>query len=172
MELLIRPAGAADLPAMVAIKHDAGVAAWGHILPPPTVETLPFPDRWAAAIEADDPRVRVLMVEGNGEAVGFAVTRPSGDADADRATGELDAFFVAPASWGRGAGRALLEVAVQTLRAAGFREATLWTAAENHRPRAIYETAGWSTDGTDRRRAFDGVEFDEVRYRIGLPGSS
>lgn len=50
-----------------------------------------------------------------------------------------------------------------------FRDATLWTAAENHRPRRIYEAAGWQTDGMDRRRAFGGVEFVEVRYRIVLP---
>lgn len=55
-----------------------------------------------------------------------------------------------------------------TLREAGFAEATLWTAALNHRPRRIYETAGWSVDGTDRRRSFGGVEFTEVRYRRPL----
>ena len=166
MNLLIRPATETDLPAMVAIKHDAGVAAWGHILPPPVVDVLPFPDRWAAAIEAADPRVRVLIVGAGSEPLGFAVTRPSGDADADAHTGELDAFFVDPASWGRGAGRVLLDAAVAALRVAGFRDATLWTAAENHRPRRIYETAGWRTDGTDRRREFGGIEFVEIRYRI------
>jgi GNAT superfamily N-acetyltransferase len=98
--------------------------------------------------------------------VGFAVTRPSGDAGAGPVTGEVDGFYVHPGSWGRGAGRALLDAAVAALRVGGFRDATLWTAAENHRPRRIYETAGWRVDGTDRRRAFDGVEFVEVRYRI------
>ncbi len=86
--------------------------------------------------------------------------------------GELDAFFVEPGSWGRGAGRDLLAAAVEALRAAQFREATLWTAAENHRPRRIYETAGWRTDGTERHRAFGGIEFMELRYRIELPASS
>ena len=151
---------------MIAIKHDAGVAAWGHILPQAVIEELPFPERWAAAIEATDPRVQVLIVEAGSEPVGFAITRPSGDADAAAATGELDGFYVHPASWGLGAGRALLGAAVAGLREAGFRDATLWTAAENHRPRRIYETAGWRTDGTDRHREFDGVEFVEVRYRI------
>ena len=168
MDLRVRRAEEADLAAMVAVKHDAGVAAWDHILPSPVLETLPFPDRWAAAVDARDARVRVLVVDADGDVVGFAVTRPSGDADVDDGTGELDGFYVDPRSWGLGAGRALLAAAVATLRAAGFRDATLWTAAENHRPRRIYETAGWRTDGTDRRRAFGGVEFVEVRYRIGL----
>ena len=168
----IRAATIDDLGAMVAVKHDAGVAAWDHILPPAVVEELPFPDRWGAAIEASDRRVRVLIVEAEGEAVGFAVTRPSGDPDADATTGELDGFFVDPKVWGRGAGRALLDSAVQALAEGGFLDATLWTAAENHRPRRIYETAGWRTDGTDRRRAFGGVEFVEVRYRITVAPTS
>ena len=156
---------------MKAIKHDAGVAAWGHILPPAVIETLPFPDRWGAAIEDSDPRVQVLIGEAGGQARGFAVTRPSGDDDAVAVTGELDAFFVDPASWGIGVGRGLLAAAVIALRDAGFRDATLWTAAENHRPRRIYELAGWRTDGTERRRSFEGVEFIELRYRIAVAGS-
>lgn len=172
MEHLVRHARAADLPAMVAIKHDAGLAAWDHILPPPVVEGLPFPGRWAEAIEAADPRIGVLVVEADGRVVGFAVTRPSGDADADSTVGELDGFYVEPASWGLGAGRALLAAAVDALRETGFRFATLWTADENHRPRRIYETAGWRTDGAERRRAFGGVEFVELRYRIALARAS
>lgn len=169
MGIVIRPATEADLPAMVAIKHDAGVAAWPHILPPEVVEQLPFPERWAAAIVDPDPRVSVLLAEADHRVVAFAVTRPSADADAGAATGELDAFFVDPKAWGQGVGRALLAAVVEALDAAGFSEATLWTAELNHRPRRIYEKSGWSTDGTDRRRSFSGVEFVELRYRIGLP---
>ena len=172
MDLLVRSARPDDLGRMTAIKHDAGVAAWGHILPPSVLEELPFPDRWAAAIETTDPRTRVLIVEGGSEPVGFAVTRPSGDEDADPETGELDGFFVDPARWGRGAGRELLGAAMHAFSQARFRDATLWTAAENHRPRRIYEIAGWRPDGTDRHRAFDGVEFVEVRYRIVVSSTS
>jgi GNAT superfamily N-acetyltransferase len=168
VEHLVRRARAADLPALVAIKHDAGLAAWYHILPPPVVERLPFPERWAEAIDAADPRVRVLVVEADGRVLGFSVTRPSGDADADATVGELDGFYVDPGSWGQGAGRALLEAAVDALREADFADGTLWTASENHRPRRIYEFAGWRTDGAERRRALAGVEFVEVRYRFGL----
>lgn len=172
MRVRIRSATTADLPAMVAIKHDAGVAAWPHILPPEVLESLPFPDRWAAAIAAPDPLVRVLVAESAGRVVGFAVTRPSGDPDADAATGELDGFYVDPGTWGTGAGRVLLTAATQALSHAGFTRATLWTAEENHRPRRIYETDGWRVDGTDRRRAFGGVEFVELRYALTLESAA
>lgn len=167
-EATIRSATVADLAAMIAIKHDAGLAAWPHILPAAVIETLPFPARWQAAIEDPDPRTSVLLVELDEHAVGFALTRPSGDVDVVPATGELDGFYTDPGAWGAGAGRALLHAAEEALRVAGFADATLWTATLNHRPRRIYETAGWSADGTERHRSFGGVEFTEVRYRRSL----
>jgi GNAT superfamily N-acetyltransferase len=163
----IRLANAADLPAMMATKHDAGLAAWPHILPLAVLESLPFPDRWAAAVTSPDPQIGVLVAEADGRVVGFAVIRPSADADADASTGELDGLYVDPASWGVGVGRDLLAAATAALRDRGFVEATLWTAAENHRPRRIYERAGWRADGEARHRELGGVAFDELRYRLG-----
>ena len=166
MDLVIRAAGPGDLPALVTIRHDAGVAAWLHILPGEVFEAIPFPERWAAAVTGGEPRAGVLVAELDGRVVGFAITRPSRDDDAAPDTGELDGFFTEPGTWGAGVGRALLAAATLALRDAGFRDATLWTAALNHRPRRIYEKAGWRLDGADRRRSFGGVEFTELRYRI------
>lgn len=149
-------------------KHQAGLAAWTHILPPEVLELLGFPDRWVQALSSRDPRVGALVAEIDGEVVGFALTRPSGDEDAVPSTGELDGFYMQPSAWGKGAGRALLGAATDALRDAGFADATLWTAADNHRPRRIYEAAGWRTDGTVRQRAFSGTAFIEVRYRLVL----
>jgi GNAT superfamily N-acetyltransferase len=166
MAVTIRRASAADLAAMVRIKHGAGLAAWPHILPPDVIEELPFPARWEAAIESGEPRTSVLLAELSGRFVAFAITRPSGDDDALPETGELDAFYADPTVWGAGAGRALLSAAAAALQEAGFRDATLWTAELNHRPRRIYEAAGWRLDGTERQRSFGGVEFTELRYRF------
>ena len=153
---------------MTAVKHEAGLAAWPHILPRHVLESLPLPERWAAAITSSDPRSEVLVADSRRRVIGFAITRPSGDEDASDSTGELDGFYVEPASWGIGAGRSLLAAATTTLRDAGFVAATLWTASENHRPRRIYETAGWRTDGADRQRELGGVAFVEVRYRLQI----
>lgn len=166
MLLRVRPGTRDDLAAMVTIKHDGGAAAWPHILPAEVIDELPFLPRWEAAVEGAEPRTAVIVAELDGTVVGFAITRPSGDDDAAPHTGELDAFYTEPAVWGAGAGRALLAAATRALRGAGFRDATLWTAALNHRPRRIYEAAGWRLDGTERRRSFGGIEFTEVRYRL------
>jgi GNAT superfamily N-acetyltransferase len=150
---------------MELVKREAGLAAWPHILPPALLASLPFPDRWTEAISSPEVRVTVLVADAGGQLVGFAVARPSGDEDAAPDIGELDGFYTSPGVWGRGVGRALLAVVVTTLRASGFRHATLWTAALNHRPRRIYEAAGWQTDGAERVRRLGGVDFVELRYR-------
>lgn len=164
----VRDAVVDDLPAMERAKREAGVAAWPHILPPDVLAQLGFPDRWTTALHTPPARGRVLVGELDGEVVGFALLRPSGDDDAGDGIGELDGFYVAPAAWGRGVGRALLGATLDQLRADGFRQATLWTAIDNHRPRRIYETGGWRMDGAVRHRQIGGAEFDEVRYRIRL----
>lgn len=168
MTVTIRPASPRDLPALTAIKHEAGLAAWPHILPAEVIAALPFPDRWATAIGSTDPRVAVLVAETEGSVVGFAITRPSGDDDAAPRTGELDGFYSAPDVWGLGVGRALLSSAVAALAEAGFGDATLWTAVDNHRPRRIYEGAGWQADGATRDRSIGGTDFSELRYRLAL----
>jgi GNAT superfamily N-acetyltransferase len=167
-DITLRPAAPADLEAMATAKRDAGVAAWPHILSPELVSQLPFPERWTGAVTRPPARTRVLVAETDGAVVAFAITRPSADDDADGQVGELDGFYAAPAVWGRGVGRALLAAAVDALREDGFSHATLWTAAENHRPRRIYEIAGWRLDGTARHRHLAGAEFDELRYRLRL----
>lgn len=153
---------------MVRIKHDAGIAAWPHILPIEVIEQLPFLPRWEAALAGPGSRTRTLVVELHGRVVGFAVTRPSGDDDASAETGELDGLYTEPPAWGSGAGRALLAAATEALRDNGFTDATLWTADLNHRPRRIYEAAGWRPDGRARQRSFQGVELTELRYRRAL----
>jgi GNAT superfamily N-acetyltransferase len=94
--------------------------------------------------------------------------RRSEDADADPLTGELDLIYTAPGVWGGGVGRTLMVAALSHLRAAGYREATLWTAEPNERARQFYELAGWSPDGTERNKTTLGATLTEVRYRIEL----
>ena len=166
--ITVRPATSVDLPAMTAAKLEAGTVAWPHIFPPEVLSQLGFPDRWSAAVIDPPQRTHALVAELDGTVVGFAIVRPSADDDASAETGELDGFYTAPAAWGRGAGLALMAAAIEALRADGFATATLWTATDNHRPRRIYERAGWRLDGTTRSRNLGGIAFEELRYRTPL----
>jgi GNAT superfamily N-acetyltransferase len=65
-------------------------------------------------------------------------------------------------------GRTLLAAAIETLRESGFAEATLWVAEDNHRPRQIYEIAGWTLDGLTRDKSWRGAGVRDLRYRLKL----
>jgi ribosomal protein S18 acetylase RimI-like enzyme len=72
-------------------------------------------------------------------------------------------LFVHPEHAGCGVGRTLLEAAHEALRAAGCREAFLYTHEENERALAVYEAAGYRRDGSVRESEFRGVHLREPR---------
>jgi len=106
-------------------------------------------------------------VEG-GRVLGFAVTGPSEDADAQDRTGEVYAIYLDPKQVGTGLGRALFEQAVEDLRGRGFTEATLWVLETNERARRFYEIAGWKPDGAETSERVDCEMRPTVRYRATL----
>lgn len=165
MDLLVRPARPGDGAAISRVFLAATRAGWADFLPADGLRALDSPaERWERELASG----QALVAERDGEIVAFAVVRPSRDEDADPdRVGELDTIYVLPSVWGQGAGRSLMTAALDVLRASGFREATLWTAEQNARPRHVYEAAGWRLDGTRRQRTFLGVELIELRYRIG-----
>jgi GNAT superfamily N-acetyltransferase len=122
------------------IARAAAIAGFRHVFPP---DRYDFPDE---AIRADwvralaDPAAETHLAFEGGEAVG--VVSVSG--------GVVQTLYVLPASWGRGIGSTLLEIALDRLRETGAREARLWTLAENHRGRDFYERRGWSLTGRTR----------------------
>jgi ribosomal protein S18 acetylase RimI-like enzyme len=111
---------------------------------------------------------RTWVADEVGAIVGFAVTGPSEDADADDRTGEVYAIYLEPDRVGTGLGRALFEHAVGDLRERGFLAATLWVLETNERARRFYEVAGWSTDGATTSERVDCEMRPTVRYRADL----
>jgi GNAT superfamily N-acetyltransferase len=157
---------------MAELYLAAAREGWSHIYPAEALAQLRSPEaRIVDEIEDTTPRRSVLVAELDSEIAGFAVTRPSKDEDgSSERIGELDTFYSHPLIWGRGVGRALMREALAALRDSGFTEATLWTAEENHRPRAVYEAAGWWPDGAVKENLYLGVSVAELRYRIVLLG--
>lgn len=145
------------------VFRQAGQRAWGHILSPATLAELSPPDRWQPGTGAES-----FVAERGGEVIGFVCVRRSADEDATPTCGEIDAFYVHPSMWGRGAGRALLAAGIAHLAAAGFTEATLWSEYRNHRPLQFYRAAGWHLDGCERQRSYRGTELVELRHRVTL----
>jgi len=166
----VRPANDGDVEVIAAIYVKAARAGWAKIFEKASLEALQPPvDRLRAELASPDRRQQVLVAERDGQPIAFAVVRPSQDDDADSVeVGELDQFYSDPSVWGEGVGRKLLAAVTKVLRESGFIEATLWTGKENHRPRRIYEAAGWTLDGATRDKTWRGASVQDLRYRIKL----
>src|SRR5260370_13435611 len=116
---------------------------------------LPAHEWEQLVVEHAAPNVLLVGVDERGEVVGFAAVHPR--------EGEMYLLFVHPEHAGRGVGRTLLDAAHAALRAAGRRQAFLYTHEQNERALSVYEAAGYRRDGTVRESDFRGVRLREPR---------
>jgi hypothetical protein len=95
------------------------------------------------------PNVLLVAVDETDGLIGYTAAHPT--------DGEMFLLFVHPAHAGRGIGRTLLAAAHDALRAAGCREAFLFTHEQNERALAVYTAAGYRPDGSVRVSDFRGT---------------
>lgn len=103
-------------------------------------------DAEVAAMSANYPGgdARYYVVEHGGEVLGGAgFARLAGSANA-AATCELRKMYFRPAARGLGLGRALLELLLDEMRAAGYRRCYLETTSWMQRAQALYRLAGFA----------------------------
>ena len=151
----IRPAVASDGQQIGAV-FDAAVREGWTYLGALAREPLFPPEEWDNLVkEHAAPNVLLVAVDERDRVVGFTAVHPR--------DGEMFLLFVHPEHAGRGVGRALLDAAHESLRAAGCREAFLYTHENNERALAVYEAAGYRRDGYVRESDFRGVHLREPR---------
>jgi ribosomal protein S18 acetylase RimI-like enzyme len=101
--------------------------------------------------------------------LGWMSFASSRDDDASATTGELWAIYIDPDHWRRGVGQALWEVGATRLRAAGFRDCTLWVLRDNPAAQAFYAAHGFVVDpGTEKVFELGGAAIAEIRMRATL----
>jgi GNAT superfamily N-acetyltransferase len=142
----IRAAAPADAGAISEVLTEAGIEAWGAFLGTERIERANRGAEHPADLVATDRHGVLAFVAW------------------DSATGEIVRLYTDPRGWGLGAGRALLERALDALRDAGCRRAWLHTEERNDRGRGFYERLGWRQDGSVRVRDWHGANLREPRY--------
>ena len=132
--------------AMSGISADETVRAWHDaIVKPPLAHC------------------RVLVAIGSGSIVGFAVTGPSNDPDAEPTDGLIAEFVIDEPSIEAGHSSRLINAAVDTLRADGYTVATMWLPADADSTREFLVGCGWATDGAHREM---GVDDDSATMKL------
>lgn len=169
----IRPAGAADLPAIARIHADAWHWAYRELVPAALLERVTPASRldvWQRWFDGGGHDLDVL-VEGC-DVLGFVRTGPPQPAaNPPPGFGELSHLYVATAAIGTGLGHRLFEQARRRLAGQGYSGMLLWTLAGNHRARRFYERRGMVDDGARKEEPdWHGRGVFEVRYRLPFDG--
>lgn len=168
--MTIRSAAASDAERIAEINIASWRAAYQGLLAAGTLAAMDptrLADEWRGSIEVPEgPEVRLWVIERAGEIFGYSRTGPSRDADArPEEVAEVYGFYLDPDSWGRGAGRLLMDHVVEDLAGRHFEEATLWVVDRNERARSFYERLGWTHEPGPKNTCFGAPE---VRYRRSL----
>jgi ribosomal protein S18 acetylase RimI-like enzyme len=151
----IRRAVAGDAPTIGAVFDAAVRKEWTYLGELARTPMFP-PEEWdKLVIEHARPNALLVATDESGDVLGFTAVHPGAC--------EMFLLFVHPRHAGRGVGRRLLDAAHDVLRAAGCREAFLYTHEENQRALAVYEAAGYRRDGSVRESDFRGVHLREPR---------
>jgi ribosomal protein S18 acetylase RimI-like enzyme len=173
LQVAIRLATMADVPAIAAVHLASWRAAYSDITPVGFMDTVTIESRivrWEGAFTGPASHTtETIIAVGDDGVLGICSFGPRRDPESHDA-GEIYSLHVAPASWRRGYGRMLLDDALARLAARGFESAVLWVLSDNCNARAFYEAQGWSLTGEDQREARSGFAIPEVRYSIQVGG--
>ena len=125
------------------------------------------PAWWTSWILQQEASV-TYVVEDPRHIAGWISVGRSRDPEVVPTTGELWAIYVAPADWGRGAGRALWDRGRAHLSESGFLDVTVWVLKDNRRALRFYEAAGFARDGQERPIEIGGASLPEIRLGCSL----
>lgn len=165
----VRLAWPTDAPAIAA----AQIAGWQEMYDvlPPGATTESVADAWRNALaKPGDARNRVLVALAGPRVVGYAITTPSDDPDADPvADGAISEFYIHPPERRQGHGSRLLQACAETLAADRFSRLTCWVTTTDDAGRRFLTEAGWAADGATRELAAEqGATLRQVRLHTAV----
>ncbi|KRB76033.1 GCN5 family acetyltransferase [Nocardioides sp. Root190] len=158
-DVSVRVGWPADAAAMAAVQLRAWQQRYDDRMAAQLEEQGIGPDELATAWRGTlgrppQARQRAMVALVHDEVVGFALTGPNTDPDADASVdGEIGEFTIDPERTRAGHGSRLLQACADTLVADGFTRAVFWVDAADDISRAFLTSAGWAPDGASRELA-------------------
>ncbi|MEU0947936.1 GNAT family N-acetyltransferase [Streptomyces canus] len=165
--LLIREMTLADCDRVSEIRIRGWQSAYRGLMPQPFLDALSVKEdaeRRRARFGRGGGSVVDLVVERDGDILGWACHGPYRDGEQRTEDAELYAIYVDARRFGSGLGRALLQESVRRCTRAGHPRMLLWVVKGNTRARRFYERRGFFADGAEEPYEVDGVPVPEVRY--------
>ncbi len=147
--MIVRPATAADLPAIDRVFRTSFCDTFAHLYDPADLQAFLdgfTPDAWAA--EFGDPAYAFEVGEADGEVVGYAKIGPNKLPHvAPGAVIELKQLYLLKQAHGTGVARALMDWAIAEARRRGAERMALSVWSENMRAQAFYRRHGFEDRG-------------------------
>jgi len=155
----------ADIPDLARVHVQSWQAAYAGLLDAAYLAGLSVEERclsWQRILAAGESTTWVARDDA-GRVQAFLSHGPSRDRDAPTDRGEIWALYAHPTAWGRGAGRALMDCALQALRAQSLASVGLWVLRGNQRGIRFYEAAGFAeVPGSVQRFELGGRPVEEL----------
>ncbi|MCG7405663.1 MULTISPECIES: GNAT family N-acetyltransferase [Caballeronia] len=167
--LSFRLAAPSDAAEIARIHVKAWQAAYRSIFPAEYLNSLSIPKRralWSELIARGMPRI--MLAERDDIMLGWIAWGPSRDNDKGRTDAEIEAIYIDPAHWRQGAGRMLIDEAINAAASEGYREMTLWALEENVHGLRFYKALGFALDGVFRTERLGGCEVCETRLHMAI----
>lgn len=168
--MLIRRPTQDDAAAIGAVHVDGW--RWGYrgLMPDDFLAAMDTEQRtamWSRVLENQKHARGLFVAEDEaGEIAGFAWVHAIEDRPG---VWELPTIYVAETAAGRGYGGALMDLAIEHVRAAGGTSIELWVLDTNEPTRGFYEHKGWNLVAeATRTDEVWGIDVAEVRYRLEL----
>jgi ribosomal protein S18 acetylase RimI-like enzyme len=164
----IAPATLGDALGIASVQVRSWQAAYVNILSSEFLAGLSIEQRtarWQDILQKQESQTLVAhQADGIAGFVSFGHWR---DENANERLGEIWALYAKPQVWGSGVGRALLEAAVQELRAIGRRSVLLWVLSKNDRGIRFYESSGFkAVPGSSKLFELGGRQVEEICLRL------
>ena len=169
--VLVRPATAADAPAITELHAIGWRSGYGEFFPPEVLATEidGRKTRWTDLAASGRLEEEVIVAADGEDLVGFARVTPS---DLYSGAAFIHSFYVHPERWGTGVAGELMAAIVEGAAARGRRAIHLTAYRESARARAFYEKSGFRETGrTFESELSGGVPVTDVEYRLDLDGS-
>lgn len=147
-DLKLRRATTDDAAEILYVYVESGNAGFDERMP--RIEATPSRlAHWTHDLGPDTP-TQWWLAQRAGQVVGFAGIGPCRE-PIEPGLGELDTIAVLPSAWRTGVGSRLMSIALDALRAEGYRTAVLWTLSQYPRGESFYLANGWRRNGTTRQ---------------------
>ena len=173
----VRPAQAADAPAIARVQTVTWRTAYRTVLPAEVLDSwdeAAAADAWRAAITAPPtPGHAVLVAVEQDTVVGFVASGPAELSAGEQPhpagpSSEVATLLVEP-RWGRrGHGSRLLAAVADLARADGTARLQVWLPEQDTVSAGFFESAGWARDGWVRTLDTGAAPLREVRWHTLL----